>query len=200
MCVKIIEFFTETGKIILVVVQEPRLLRLEQARFHEVLNTGIEHEGVGFDTEIATTAQEIYHPVSPTKCSTTDVQQFVPGVESVPDQRFELCPARLLEPLDATANLGSNFIQAFATFLQGFCRIDEAHLQNAPYLGSELECTIGGTGIGALLFNQRAVQFDFVPTQPWVAETEKDAAFQQALSLPGAESHPALPEIQPAEI
>ena len=132
MGVKIVEFFTESGKVILVVVQELRLLGLEQALFYQVFDAGIEHERVGFDTEIASGAQEIDHPVSPAKRTATDVQQLVPGIEAVPDQRFELRPARFFKPLDATTNLCCDFVQAFAALLQGCSRIDGTHFKKAP--------------------------------------------------------------------
>jgi hypothetical protein len=43
-----------------------------------------------------------------------------------------LRPARLLEALDATTNLGGDFVQTFAAFLQDFSWVDGAHIQNAP--------------------------------------------------------------------
>jgi hypothetical protein len=58
----------------------------------------------------------------------TDIQQFVPRVESIPDQGFKLGPAGLFKPPDATPNLGRDLVQSFTSLLQGFVRVWGGHI------------------------------------------------------------------------
>ena len=119
----------KTGEIIPVVMQKLWLLRFEKSRLHQVFYPGIEHELVGLDTVVAIRVKEIDHPVTAAECSAADVQQLVPGIEAMPDQRFELGAAGFLESPYSTADLGGNFIQPLTALLQRIGRIDWIHAQ-----------------------------------------------------------------------
>ncbi len=120
---EVVEFRIETREVIPVIVQETRLLGLEQARLDEVFDAFLEHEGVRLHAVVAAPIQEVDHPPPAAQGPATDVQQLVPGVETMTDQGLELGPPGFLEALDSTADLGGHLIQPFPSTLQGLGRV-----------------------------------------------------------------------------